>query len=464
MSETTVTEQWADFIHGLTFADLPPEVVTRTRIAVTDYLGCLLAGVPSDSGRKMLDYLRDFGAKGECSVPGTTLRLAPADAALANGTLGHALDYDDVTFQMIGHPGVSILPSVLALGEWADASIHDAVVAYVIGYEAATRLGMLMNLRHYESGWHATGTLGTLGAAFGAAKILGLQPSAVVSTIGLASSMAAGIRQNFGTDTKPFHAGRAAQNGTTAALLASRDYTSATNALDGQWGFVNVYTSSNDRDPQELVKDLGLTWNIVNPGFATKIYPSCASTHTAIDSALDLLHEHGPLDPSEIESVRIGVVRLTPKILIHHNPRTGLEAKFSMEYCLARALVSGGVIMSHFSDVAVHEPKVRQVMDRITMFVEPQIDAAWKTSEPRPARLEVILRSGRTIRSGADLPRGAPGRPVDSKALLAKYRDCAGIVFDSATVDSTLAKVSKLGEGDMPVRELMRVFRAVGRD
>ena len=464
MSATNVTTELADGSAAVRYVDLPPKVVDRARVAIIDYFGCALAGVSSTPGRKILDYVSEFGARGGSSVIGTGLRLSPADAALANGTLGHALDYDDVQFQMIGHPGVTILPAVLAVGEWADMSVEDVVTAYVVGFETATRLGGLMNLPHYESGWHATGTLGTMGAAVGAARALGLPADGIARAIGTAASMAAGIRQNFGTDTKPFHAGRSAQNGATAALLASRGFTSADDSLGGQWGFVNVFSGGSPSDPCGLAARFGETWNIVDPGFATKVYPSCASTHTGIDSTLDLLAERGAIDAADVQSVRVGVVRLTPKILIHNSPRTGLEAKFSLQYCVARALISGRVTMPHFTDEAVNEPRVRDLMGRVEMYVEPEVDEPWQTDQPRPARLEVTLRSGEVLRGRADTPRGAPKRPVDEATLLHKYRDCASLAVGDEFIDRTTVRLLSIGKENFPVRDLTGAFELSDRE
>ncbi len=200
-----VSRHTAEWVSSLRYEDLSDLAIERIEVAVLDYLGCAIAGAATETGMKLMDYVLEVGREGGSTVFGTKYRFSPPDAALLNGTFGHALDYDDVSFHMIGHPGVTILPAVLALAEEHDRSGADVMMAYAAGYEVATRIGYAMNVGgHYEKGWHATGTLGTMGATAGACRVLGLDAATTAQALGMAASMAAGLRQNFGRDTKLF--------------------------------------------------------------------------------------------------------------------------------------------------------------------------------------------------------------------------------------------------------------------
>ena len=451
------TRRLARFIAEARYDDLPPLAVERAKVAIMDYFGCTAAAEPTDTGRKIVAFVRDLGSRGVSSVVGTDLRIGAPDSALANGTLGHALDYDDVSWRMIGHPGVTILPAIVALAETLPkVSGRDVILAYVLGFEVTAKLGSVLNLGHYDKGWHATGTFGTMGATAGAAKILGLDEHQTLMALGTAASMAAGSRQNFGTDTKPFHAGRAAQNGVTAAMLASRGFTSDPGMLEARWGFCNLYGGATPYDPEDIVATVGPPWEIVTHGYLTKNYPSCVSTHTGIDAMLDLVAKYD-LKPAEVAKIDIGVVHLTPKILIHNDPQTGLEGKFSMQYCLSRALVDRSVRMPHFADSSVHEPAVREMMALVNMFVDPAVNDAWKSDKPRPVILTVTRKDGSTIRTRIDWPSGTPENPLTVERLTEKYDDCAGVLLPPEKVAQT-AKMLRALDTVEDIRDLTTLF------
>jgi 2-methylcitrate dehydratase PrpD len=454
-----VSRHIASWVSGLEYDELSELAVERIRVAVLDYLGCALAGSATDTGSKLLGYLDEVGRDGPATAVGTTRHLTPPDAALLNGTFGHALDYDDVSFHMIGHPGVTILPAVLALGEAHHRSGADVMTAYAAGYEVAARLGYAMNVGgHYEKGWHATGTLGTMGAAAGSCRVLGLDADITAQAIGMAASMAAGLRQNFGRDTKPFHAGRAAQNGVTAAMLASRGFTAEPDILEAPFGFFSVYGGPDRSRPERLEEVPGPELEIASPGFQTKIYPSCASTHTALDAMLSLISECD-IDYREVAEIDVAVVHLTPKILIHTNPTEGLEGKFSMQYCLARALRSRVLSTSHFSDDAVREPDIRHLMSLVNMHVDPELDRVWSPDRPRPVILTVTLGDGSTYQRRVDIPTGLPENPASRQQVVSKYHDLADPVLGSDRSGQVVSLTEQLSEVS-DVRELMAACAA----
>lgn len=421
-----ITKDLASWVSEVRYDGLTEAATERVQVAILDYLGCAVAGSTTETADKLRAFTADTGKDGGPStVIGTMLRAAPPDAALLNGTFGHAQDYDDVSFHMIGHPGVTILPAVLALAEPAGRSGADTIAAYAAGYEVSTRLGYAMNAGgHYEKGWHATGTLGTMGAAAGASNILGLSAEETVHALGIAASMAAGLRQNFGRDTKPLHAGRAAQNGVTAAMLAARGFTADPDILEAPFGFLSVYGGPDGSRTERLSPQENGEFEVAAPGFQTKIYPSCASTHTALDAMLSLIAEHD-IDARRVTGIDVAVVHLTPKILIHTSPTEGLQGKFSMQYCMARALTSRFLGVGHFTDEAVQDPGIRRLMDLVRMHVDAGLDAAWSADRPRPVILKVTLEDGTVLERRVDIPTGLPEKPATAAQVEAKYRDLA---------------------------------------
>lgn len=445
----------AEFIPACQYEYLPEEAITQAKLAILDTIGVTIAGVATTTGQAACQIAADTGSGQIATVIGAGMKTDPAMAAFVNGTTGHALDYDDVSWSMIGHPSVAVLPAVLALAEERGLSGRDTLLAYIIGFELCGKLGSVMNPRHYEQGFHATGTLGTLGAAAGAARVKELDAQHVRWAMGIASSSASGIRQNFGTDTKPFHAGNAARAGVLAAQLAKYGFNADANIFDAQWGFFNVFANPGSYHPERLVGRLGQPWDIVEPGVLLKMYPSCVSTHTSIDSMLKLCKDHD-IKPEDVESVDGGVVYLTTKILIHNRPKTGLEGKFSLPYCLARAMLDRSVKLKDFSDTAVNEPAAQALLRKVTMRMEPAVSDKWRAGLPRPAIVTVKLNNGKSMSQRTDNPSGNAGN-VERAKILEKFRDCAQALGNEKIVNQVEELV--LGLDKLPdIRTLMRAL------
>ena len=330
-----VTSMLAEFIGKSRFEDCPPAAVDAARRAITDCLGVMLAGSTEPAARIVQTVAQAEGGTPLCTIVGTGRRTGGVWAALANGTAAHALDFDDTNFAMMGHPSAPVLAAALAAGELGLATGQDLVHAFLLGFEVETTLAEVINPAHYEHGWHATCTLGTLGAAAAASRLLGLDIAQTATALAVAASQASGLKENFGTMTKPFHAGHAARSGVLAALLAREGWTASEQAIEGPQGYLHAF-SAGRREPGALMT-LGAPWKITTTGVAVKPYPSCACTHSIIDGALELRRTHG-LRPSQIASVVIGVNHAVPNILIHSDPKSGLEAKFSGEFSAAAAL------------------------------------------------------------------------------------------------------------------------------
>jgi 2-methylcitrate dehydratase PrpD len=426
---------------GVEAAEIPPEATELAGRGVLDCVGVTLAGSRTAAAAHVRELVEEMGGRPDAAVLGTALRTSPALAALANGTAAHALDFDDTNHPAYSHPSCHLLPALLALGEREGSSGSDLLAAYLVGFELEVRAARAVNMPHYLAGWHATATLGTLGATAACARLLGLDAGATAHALGIAASLAGGLRQNFGTMTKPLHAGLAARGGVEAALLGRRGLTASAEALDGRYGFCSVLDGGGPADLAELEPErFGRPWEITEPyGLAIKQFPSCGATHPAIEAALELVHEDG-VRPGEIERVRVGTNELAPRILVYERPASGLEGKFSLHYCVATALVEGRVGLDHFDDGGVREPAVRELIERIDARVDDRV----RDDPEHAAIVAVELKGGGTRERRVDLAKGKTSRPLSPDELARKYADCAGRVLPEAAVESSRRLLERL--------------------
>jgi len=435
----SATARIAEFVVKTSLADCPDAAVALVRRATLDTLGVMLAGAAEPAAVAVRAVIRAEGSTPLCTIVGTSMRTAPTWAALANGTAGHAHDFDDTSFALLGHPSVPLLAAALACAEADTTDGATVVLGYLIGFEVSTALGLALNPDHYKRGWHATATLGTLGCAAAAARILGLDVGQTRHALGIAASLASGLKENFGSMTKPFHAGHAARNGVFAAMLAREGLTASDTALEGRQGHAAAF-SQTTLSPGAF-EGLGQRWELLASGLAVKPYPSCALTHPAIDALLDLRAGHG-LEAGAVAEVEVGVNEVVPDVLQHTRPGNALERKFSMQFCAASALASGRVDMACFEDGPVRDAATRELMERVRMVVDPGLPQgreqhAW-------SRVTVRLRDGRVL---ASPPRGAsghPDQPLTDAQLRAKFLGCAAPVLGTDEAEALADQVLHL--------------------
>ena len=432
----------------------------RATAAVLDTVGVTLAGVSEPAARIVQQVVAQGGAGAAsdggdaCRVLGTRTRASATDAALANGTAAHALDYDDMCFVSLAHPSAPLVAAALAAAELAHASGRVLLDAYIVGFEVEARLGRLMNPRHYQRGWHCTSTLGTIGAAAAASRVLGLDRAAASHALAIAASEASGLKENFGTMVKPLHAGLAARNGVLAALLAKNGLTASGQALDGPQGFLAAMDSERTA-LADASADLGVRWEILDTGITVKLYPSCAGTHPTLDTILDLRQREG-FTAEDVERIDIQVDSITPTVLIYERPASGLEAKFSMPFCAAAAVVYGRVGIDTFEAASLNDVRVMRLMPRIAMRVDPSLDASGPPLTQ--ARVAIQLRGGRTVSQAANGARGYPERPASAAELGAKFMACARRALPDAAARSALAMLREIDTLD-DIRSLTDVLQ-----
>jgi 2-methylcitrate dehydratase PrpD len=439
-----------DFIHG---ARVPPEASARAATAVKDTIGVMLAGVGEPAARIAQAMASEDGV-GTCRVLGTSLQTSPELAALANGVSAHSLDYDDMCFVSLAHPSCALVPAILATGELVHARSSALLDAYVIGFELECRLGNVMNPRHYhQRGWHCTSSIGTVGAAAAAARMLGLGAQATQHALGIAASSACGLKENIGSMVKPLHAGMAARNGVMAARLAQRGFTASPHAIDGPQGYLVAMDSERD-SLDAAVGDLGIRWEILHSGVTVKLYPSCAATHPPLD-ALIAMKRREQITADQVRAIDVEVDSMTPRLLIHPDPVTGLEAKFSMPFCAAAAIVYDRIGIDTFDVDHIRNPTVQALMKHVTLRANEEFD---KGAPLARARVSVYLREERVVSQAVDGARGYPGR-LTNEELATKFAGCATRTLSESAANAAWAALISLN-AITDVRELTRLLGA----
>jgi len=455
-----LTQEVAHYVAKTRYRDIPSEVIRAARGFVLDGLGVALAGVTEEGSRIVLNHVRQMGGKEESTVLGTGLKVPAPKAALINGVSGHAMDYDDTqlstskqaVYGLLTHPTTPVLHAAFPMGEKEKTSGEEFLLAYIVGVEVECRIADAINPHHYQSGFHSTATMGGLGAAMAVGKILRLKEEALIRTLGIAASMASGLRENFGTMTKPLHAGRAAENGVTAALLAQAGFTSATNILEARRGFYHAMAGGYDES--KIAGKLGRPYFMQDPGISIKPYPSGSLSHPAQDLILDLVREHD-LHADDIESIDVGTNSNVPNALIYPMPKTALEGKFSIPFCMAIAVLERKAGIAQFVDRKVRERKVVELMKRVTLYVDDELEALGY--DQVRSRIRIKLKSGKMIEGRYDVARGHPQKPMSWAELGDKFRDCADLVLPRKKAESAIQLISRLEE----LRSLKPLLRAL---
>jgi len=424
------TKYVVDYIVGSRFADIPPKALNVAKGAMLDCVGVALAGARQPAGAITADWSRHAAGTAQSTLWGQRSKTAAHDAALVNGTAAHALDYDDVTWGLIGHPSVSLVPSVFALGELIGASGADVLHAYVVGFEVMAKLGRTTQPKHsLDGGWHATGTIGAFGATAACCKLLGLDGEQTGHALGIVYSMTSGNVSNFGTMCKPLHAGLAARNAVEAALWAQRGFTSVPHPFDGPRSFHNVYSRGLPADMKPLT-ELGRDYELVVRGVVIKPYPCGVALHPGIDAVFGLKQEN-KFGAGDIEGIDVGVTRYTFDKLSYLEPKTGLEGKFSMPYTVARAVLDSSIGLDTFTDKFVQATEAQELLRRVRMYVHDGIERTW-TMGSRPVHVRLRLRDGRALERQIDISKGNPEVPMTTDELRVKFEDCARLSLGAA--------------------------------
>jgi 2-methylcitrate dehydratase PrpD len=459
-----VTDYVAGFVTAAKLADIPKDVAHLGKRSVLDGLGLALAGAASECGHIAQRYLHQLGmeAANGSTVIGTNQRLPARFAAFANGLAIHADDYDDTqlavakdrVYGLLTHPTAPALPPVLALAERDRRSGADLMLAYQVGVEVECKVAEAILPRHYQTGFHSTATCGSIGAAAGAAKLLGLDREATRRALSLGATQAGGLRENFGTMTKPFHAGRAAENGVVAAEIAALGFTASPNGLEADRGFFRA--AGGGYSAEMIEGKLGDPWTFHFPGVSIKPHPSGSLTHPGMGAMLELIVKHD-VKPRQVKRVTVGTNHNMPNALIHHRPKNELQAKFSMEFCMAILLLERRAGLQQFTDEVVNRPDVQAMIAKVDFGVNAEAEAAG--FDKMTTIIEIELADGTVLSTRADFGKGSPANPMSDAELAEKFRECAAWGgLDRERIEQVLALVWKI-EDVSDVNQLTQLLR-----
>jgi len=431
------TRTIAGFVASTESADIPQVAFEHAKVAFMDWLAVTISGKDDPLVEKLIHYAELMGGNDQATILGHGNKKTVSQAALINGSASHALDYDDTLRTFLGHPSVTLFPGLLALAEWLEKSGADLLSAYLIGLKVGATVGAAAGLEHYKAGWHATSTIGYLASAGGCARLLGLDEQQTVNCLGIAGTQACGLKRVFGSMCKPFHAGRCSQGGVMAALLAREGFTSAEDILEGADGFFHVLKGSGN---EKALAGLGRSWEAEN--LAQKYHASCHATHSPIEAALEIMRKEG-IQPGRIKSLDIYCSQVSLGVAGKLKPNTGLEAKFSIPYCVSNAILRGTTGMQAFTDEKVSDPAIRELMNRITVSVDESMEAL-------EAKVTVHTDNGKVYSGSSDILQQIPDLDTKKAKIKDKYTDLCGPVLGDA-------KTKDLAEAIMSLEDLVNV-------
>jgi len=429
-----ITQTLAEFAATTSYKGLPANVVHEAKRDIINLIGVALYASVDPSLKILLDMFDAEGGKPRAGIWGTGRRTTLANAALANGWTGHLEDYDDTHFPTIIHPSAPTVPAAWALAEANGSSGRDVIAAVALGIEVCCRLGVSMHPWHYDEGWHITGTMGVFGSAVAAGRLNGLSAAEITAAMGIAGTQASGLRENFGTMTKPLHAGRAAEAGVVAALLAKGGFTATTAIVEGRRGVAEVM--SPGRELARATDKLGQHWELFQNGL--KPYSCGVVSHPALDAAI-AIHNRPGFNPAEVAGIEAFVHHLVPELMGRPSPSTGLECKFSSQHCMAVGLVDGAGYPDQYSDAKAADPLISSVRSKVKLSVTPG------TAEDA-IRLVVTMNDGSVIEERVEHASGSPENPLSDDKVNAKFMTMARRAMSETDAKAVLDRLWRLDE------------------
>jgi 2-methylcitrate dehydratase PrpD len=418
-----LTKYVSEFIVSTKYEDIPDNVIAIGKKTLLDGFGLALAGSASTSGPLIRQYIESLGpCGGSASIIGTKMKVHPRFAALANGVSIHADDFDDTGSAF--HVAAPVLPPSFALCELGKRSGKDLMLAFHVGVEVGNKIGDAMSPRHQQDGFHTTGTIGSMGSAAACAKLRGLDVDKTAIALAIAASEASGVRDNFGSMTKPFHAGHAGENGTVAADLAAIGWTAASDILEAQLGFFAI---GGGFDPKFIVDRLGKPWMFASPGDLIKRFPCGTIQQQVMDEMLRLIQKND-IKAADVDKVEVGGNLSNYRTLFQHHPTTGLQGKFSMEYAMAILLLERKATLSSFTDAVAQRADMQDMIRRVHYAVDPQFNklelqgASLQAMLVEQSGLKIYMKDGRVISGITQPAKGSPENPMTYDEVADKFR------------------------------------------
>jgi 2-methylcitrate dehydratase PrpD len=446
-------EKISNFTARTSYNDIPKSVLEQAKVPIRDYMGVAIHGSGQEIGEIIQTYVNtEFSGEDSTVFGGTS--ASSSGAALANGTFGHAIDYDD-TFESIAiHPTSPIFSAALAVGEAEEATSRDVLTAYVIGSEVAFNIEMGLLPSHYDKGWHSTGTTGSFGATAAAGSVLGLDVEELQEAFGIVGSASSSLRKNFGSMTKPLHAGHAAQMGVRAATLSQAGFTADNQIFSGDLGYGTVMTGEEGYDESATIEGLSDNqWAVMEISF--KPYPSGALTHAPMEALRRLVRREN-ISPDEVRSITVSVDKATEGVLLHEDPKNALQAKFSLEFCMAIILCERDATIYEFRDEMVQSSEIQDQMKKVERNYEKELfDGDYSK---RGGRVKITMTDGTVYEEGERFTPGTPTNPIDDKRLKEKFVRCVESVIDGESAEEILENINRLDQQQNKITNLTSIL------
>lgn len=443
-------ENIIEFILKTEYDQIPREAITIAKRCIIDTIGVTLAGSKQPEGKIITEFAIKKKAVAEAYIIAGGFRTSLDLAAFANATMAHALDYDDISIDFLGHPSTVLVPTVLAIGESRKKSGKDILCSLVVGFEIGAMIGSVMGVHFFESSWHPTPIVGIIAATAAGAKILRLSAQQSRMALGIASSLAGGLKGNFGTMTKPLHAGSAARNSILAALLALKGFTANDNILEDKQGLFQTFVGDKYFPKEE---SLGKRWSILDPGVKVKPYPCCGGSLGCIDATLELKKRYN-LAAEDVAEIECRISPTALRAVIIDIPKTGQESRFSLKYATAIALIDGEVSLKQFSDEKVTSLLTKEIMNRIRYSFRSE-----EHGLDLPQEVVVKLKNGKEYSYRVEKVKGTPGNPLRDDELALKFRDCASLVLSARDADDTLDLLLQFEE----LEDIAKLMELIGK-
>ena len=436
------TETVASWIVNTSFEDIPPDAIRVAKESCFDCLGVMLAGSAQPVGQIIQKYVKDQGGAPEATMVGTGFRTSLPNAALANGTMGHALDFDD--YGGFGHPTVAIFPALLALGEKHSKTGRDLLEAYVVGCELGLALDKSTKYNQMHRGFHSTSALGRMASAAACAKLLKLDRQKTTMALGIAGSMAGGLVHNFGTMTKPLHAGLTSRDGVMAAQLAEMDFTAGEQVIEHPVGFASTVLGDGTYDLDEMALNLGKPFR-TQDALMIKKYPSCGGNQGMVDTILDMMHEYN-FDYRDVERVEVDQSYVSV-VMLYTQPEDELKGKFSALYNAAAALVDSTVGIDTFTMSKIREPAIQEAMSKVRLNVRSKWEKGsgeYRSGTP----VKIVLTDGRVLEhtTPRDQVLGSQKNPWSFDNIAGKFRTNAALAIKQENVEQAIQVWSAMEE------------------
>ena len=439
----------AEKIKNINYDELPSDVVQRSKELILDTIGVALAGSLHNSADIYNEYVDEIGGQEEATIIGRNKKNSVVNAALVNSAIGHTLEFDDISWSIIGHPAVVTVFPAISMGEKYNSSGKKVLSAIVAGYEVIASIGRGLVPDLVEKGWHSTSAIGTFGAAAAAGIICDLSVDEMVNALGIAGSLASGVKANLGTMTKDLHAGHASSSGITAALLAKKGFTANEKIFEAKNGYCSIYSPKFDLDI--IVDSFCNPFDLITNGALFKKWPSCACTHPFVEAIITLAEENN-ISPEKVEKIEIYSTPCVVDTLFYDNPKTDFEAKFSSQFCAALALVKRRVYLEDFTDKVINDPIIKKIMGTVTLDLDPEIDPDSYVLPPEEGilktRVAITMKDNSKFYKEIPFAKGDVQRRLSMEEIIEKYRSCAGLVLKDDKLDKSIEAISNLEKID----------------